>query len=111
HSRTREEHIEQVHKVLEKLEEANLIVAPQKCVWMTQRVEYLGFVIEPGIIRPDLEKVKAVEDWPTPRTVREVRSFIGFTNFYRTLIKGYGGIAAPLTKLTRKEVPYVWDRA
>ncbi len=54
------------------------------------------------------EKITAVRDWPTPRSVKEVRSFIGFTNLYRTFIKGYGEIASPLYDLTKKNVPFEW---
>ena len=60
-------------------------------------------MIEPGILRIDLDKVKVVEEWPTLKKLKNIRGFLGFTNFYKSLIKGYKKIIKPLTDLTRKE--------
>jgi len=56
-------------------------------------------------------KIEAVRDWPTPTSVKGVREFLGFTNFYRRFIRNYGKIAAPLTDLTKKDVALSWNEA
>ena len=68
-------------------------------------------MIKPGILRIDPDKVQVVEEWPTLEKLKDVRGFLGFTNFHRSLIKGYGEIARPLTNLTRKEEGFKQDTA
>src|SRR5205085_5301258 len=102
-SKTLEEHKEHVHKVLQKLQDAKLLVEPKKSVWHSQSVNFLGYTITPGEIRMEESKIKAVKEWPQPRNVRDVRAFLGFVNFYRRFLKGYGKIAAPLTDLTKND--------
>ncbi len=108
YSRTLEDNKRHTHQVLQKLLNAKLLVEPEKSQFHVQEITFLGFVIRPGEIGMEPEKITAVRDWPTPRSVKEVRSFIGFTNFYRTFIKGYGEIASPLYDLTKKNVPFEW---
>ena len=109
YSETLEEHRIHVHKVLEKLEKANLLVSPEKSEFHKQEVDFLGFTITPGQIRMQKAKVQAVRDWPTPDNVKQVRGFLGFTNFYRRFIKNYGDLARPLTDLTKKGIPFKWN--
>ena len=66
-------------------------------------MNYLRYIIEPEILRIDSDKVKVVEEWLTPEKLKDVKRFLGFTNFYRSLIKDYGRIIKLLTDLTRKE--------
>jgi hypothetical protein len=101
YSRTLEQHKEHVHKVLQALQDAKLQVDPEKCNFHTERVDYLGLTIEPGLVKMQDSKVQAVRDWPQPTNVKEVRGFLGFTNFYRRFIRAYSKIAAPLTDLTK----------
>jgi RNase H-like domain found in reverse transcriptase/Reverse transcriptase (RNA-dependent DNA polymerase)/Integrase zinc binding domain/Chromo (CHRromatin Organisation MOdifier) domain/Retroviral aspartyl protease len=108
-SKTIEEHKEHVHQVLRKLREAKLLVEPAKSEFHTQRVKYLGYIIEPGKIGMDPDKIKAIKEWPEPKNVTDVRAFQGYVNFYRQFIKGYGDIARPLTDMTRKDTPFNWD--
>jgi hypothetical protein len=70
-------------------------------------VEYLGLIISEGKIRMDLVKLKAIQDWPLPRTVKDIQKFLGFCNFYRRFVKDYSHIAQPLFNLTKKETPCV----
>ncbi|KAK6224224.1 reverse transcriptase domain protein [Colletotrichum tabaci] len=107
-SPTLEIHKEHVHKVLQKLQEAKLLVEPEKSVFHSQRVDYLGFTITPGEIRMDDKKIAAVKDWPRPQNVKDIQSFLGFVNFYRRFLKGYSGKINPLIKLTRKDTTFEW---
>jgi hypothetical protein len=62
-------------------------------------------------IKMDDSKVKAIREWPTPKTVRGVRSFFGLANFYRRFIEGYAQVARPLNDLTKKNTPFGWKEA
>ena len=110
YSRTLEEHKEHVHKVLKTLQDAKLLVEPTKSKFHTQDVEFLGHRITPGEIHMQPEKLAPVRDWPTPTSVKDVQSFLGFANFYRRFLKGFGGIAAPLTELTKKDTEFSWTQ-
>jgi hypothetical protein len=107
-SETLEDHKQHVDKVFRLLRDANLLLEFRKCYFHVQKVDFLGFTIEPGKVMMQKSKLAAIKDWPIPTKVKEVQSFTGTTNFYRKLIKGYGEIARPLTKLTRKDQPWEW---
>ena len=57
----------------------------------------------------DPKKVEVIENWPVPKTVKDVRSFLGFCKYYRRFVKDFAGIASPLSSLTKKEVPFIWN--
>ena len=92
-----------VKEVLQRLQKNRLAVFPEKCVWKTQEVEFLGYVIGRNGISMSEEKVKAVLGWKPPASLTEVQSFLGFANFYRRFIENYLRIARPMTELTKKE--------
>ena len=103
---SRQDHQNKVKAVLQKLSDANLHVDIDKCAFEVQEVKYLGFIIEAGKgIRMDPEKIKAILDWEYPTSVKGVRSFLGFANFYRDFIAGFSHLATPLTALTGKKAP------
>jgi hypothetical protein len=97
-----------VREVLQRLQDHDLYLKPEKCKFEKQEIEYLGMIIRPGEVCMDHGKVSAVRDWPTPTTLCEVRAFIGFSNFYRRFIKDFSSIARPLHDLTKKDVPWQW---
>jgi hypothetical protein len=69
--------------------------------------KYLGYIIEVGRgIRMDPDKMKAIKEWQPPKTLKGVRSFLGFANYYRCFIKQYTGIAKPLVDLTKKDTSF-----
>ena len=73
----------------------------KKCEFEVKSTKYLGFIIDAGKgISIDLDKVKAIKEWEAPKTVKGVRSFLRFTNFYRKFIRDFAKIATPLTRLT-----------
>jgi len=100
--------VEHVKKVLAKLLEAKLWIKLTKCEFHRHSVRFLGFIISREGIQPDPDKVKSVEEWPTPKNVKEVQAFVGFANFYRRFVEGFSSIAAPLTALTKKGNHFKW---
>ena len=101
-----------MRQVLERLQEAGLHLDLEKCEFGAKEVRYLGFIIEAGVgVKVDPEKVRAIREWAAPTTVKGVRSFIGFANFYREFIDHFSGIISPLTALTKKGVAFTWGPA
>lgn len=108
YSRTLEEHKRHIKEVIERLRKNNLKVKLDKCKFAQRRIEYLSHIIEDGTIRPNPEKVVAVEKFPVPTSVKTVQSFLGLVSYYRKFIKGCAHISSPLIHLTHKEVPFDW---
>jgi hypothetical protein len=108
YSHNLEHHHKIVHKVLKRLQEYDLYFKPEKCEFEKQEMEYLGMIIQPAEVQMDPGKVAAVKDWPTPTTLKEVRAFIGFANFYQRFIKDFATVACPLHDLTKKDMPWQW---
>jgi hypothetical protein len=104
-------HEEHVKTVLQRLRDSHLHIKPEKCSFHTDSVEYLGMIISPKGFAMDPSKISVILDWPAPRSVKELQSFLGFVNFYRRFIDNYLGITKVLTRLTRKDVAWVWDSA
>jgi hypothetical protein len=106
-----QEHERLVKKVLKRLEEHDLFAKPEKCTFGVKKVEFLGMIVSREGIKMDDPKVKAIREWPIPKTVRGVRSFLGLANFYRKFIEGYAQVARPLNDLTKKNTPFTWKEA
>ncbi|KAI7909302.1 hypothetical protein M9X92_011710 [Pyricularia oryzae] len=107
-SKTLEEYKQYVHTVLKKLQNAKLLVEPEKCFFYSKQINFLKYIIAPGEIRMEKSKIQAVKEWPQPQNVKDVRAFLGFVNFYKRFIKGYGAIATPLTNITKKDLKFQW---
>jgi len=100
---TEKGHDEIVEEILRRLEENNLYIKPEKCVWKTRKIGFLGVVIGPNRIEMEEEKVEGVLNWPQPKNVKDVRKFLGLANYYRRFIKDFVQIARPMNVLTRKD--------
>ena len=110
-SETIEEHISLVSAVLKKLEEVGVKVKLAKCEWFQEEVEFLGHVVSSSGMRKSEKFVSKVRDFPRPKTVRELRGFLGLVEFGRKFIKDCSGISKPLTEWTgkRKSTVLKWD--
>ena len=80
-----------------------------KCEFHVTETKYLGLIVSTKGIKMDPAKVKAIKQWNAPTSVKEVRSFIGFCNFYRRFIRNFSKIAGPLNSLTRKDAKFAWS--
>ena len=98
-SSTFDEHIERLEVVFQRLQTNNLKLKASKCEFFRREVTYLGHVVSEAGIRTDPANIDAVLNWPEPKTVKEVRKFLGFTGYYRRFVKGYASIVRPLNGL------------
>ena len=102
-------HTKHVREVLRRLRAAGLYCKLPKCEFSVTTCEYLGYILSPDGFRMSPDKISAITDWPVPRKVKDVQSFLGFCNFYRRFIYGYSDLTIPLTRLTRSNVRWEWS--
>ncbi|KAL4101321.1 hypothetical protein QTP88_021341 [Uroleucon formosanum] len=103
------DHNEKLRDVFERLRNHNLKIQPTKCEFLKQQCMYLGHIISENGIQPDPEKIKSVFQFPIPASVKEIKSFLGLSGYYRKFIKSYSLISKPMTNLLRKDVTFNWD--
>jgi len=98
-------------RVLKKLQENDLFANLDKCTFEATEVDYLEMIISEDQIKMDPAKLEEIKNWPSPTTMKQVRSFLGFGNFYRKFIGYYANIARPLNDLTKKNLTWNWTDA
>ncbi|GBG76844.1 hypothetical protein CBR_g23059 [Chara braunii] len=106
YSRSLEDHLGHLRRVLETLRRAKYKANRDKYEFVRQELEYLGHFVTPEGISPLSDKIQAVQEWPEPRNVTDVRSFLGLAGYYQRFIKGYSKIAAHLNKLQCEDRPF-----
>ena len=113
YSQTMEEHTVHLRQVLERLRETKLYAKLSKCEFFRSEVEFLGHHIGADGLSVMQDKVAAVREWPTPRNIHDVRSFLGLAGFYRRFVKGFSDVARPITELTKTntDTPFEWGDA
>jgi hypothetical protein len=108
YSPTLPEHLTHLTQVFHKLVSGEFFLKFSKCLFAQQSLEYLGHMVSSQGVLPEPSKIQAITDWPQPKTITELRGFLGLTNFYRKFIKNYASIALPLTSLLRKDA-FLWN--
>lgn len=109
HSKTAEDHQRHVRQVLEVLRRERFYVCESKSSFANSETKFLGHIVSSEGIRPDPKKVASVQDWPVPKNVHDVRSFLGLVNYFRKFIKDFASLAVPMTNLTRAKHPWDWS--
>ena len=105
------EHLVHLEDVLKRVEDVGLKVKPSKCCFAKTKITFLGFDVSKNGIEPGKDKLKAVEQFKTPATVKQVKGFLGLAGFYRRFVPNFASVADPLTRLTVKDTPFVWGEA
>ncbi|XP_068235502.1 uncharacterized protein [Palaemon carinicauda] len=102
HTKSWSEHLETLQELFQRILNANLTVRPSKCILASETVQFLGHEIQGGTLSLQETNISKIQSAPQPKTKKEVRSFLGFTGFYRAYVPNYATIAAPLSDLTKK---------
>ncbi|UYV66441.1 hypothetical protein LAZ67_4001687 [Cordylochernes scorpioides] len=105
-----EEHLRRLQLVLNCLKKAGLCLNSKKCKFGAKNIMVLGHEVSENGIRPDQEKIRAVRDFATPRSLKEVRSFLGLSSYYRRFIPNYAHVAQPLNDLLKKDSAFNWNQ-
>ena len=109
HGKSHDELIARVSEFLQTCKDENLCLKIAKSTFETQEVDFLGYKIKNEQYSPCPVKTAAIKDWPTLTNLKELRSFIGFCNFYRMFIANFSQIAHSLHLLTKKNQEYIWE--
>lgn len=110
-SSTFEEHMQMLRAAAQKLKDANLSINFNKCQFCKPSLKYLGFIIDGDGLRTDTEKLECIMNYPRPKTVTEMRRFLGFASWYRRFVSNFAALSAPLHNLTKslsKHKQLVW---
>jgi hypothetical protein len=108
--KNRQEHLVRLEQVLQKLELAGVKIKREKCIFMADKVIYLGHWTNTRGIQPTEEKVQAIKDLPKPTNVKELQAFLGILNYYGRYIPKIPTVLAPLHELLKKDVLRRWEK-
>jgi hypothetical protein len=105
-SKTVAEHLKHLATVMERLQQEKLLINMKNSSFMKIEIIYLGFVISADKLRMDPDKVEVIKNWPSPKSIFEVRSFHVLASFYRNFIRNFSGISAPMMDIVKKRHKY-----
>ena len=105
-----QEHLQHVKRVIRVLQNNQLYVKGSECQFGVTEVHYLGHIVSSEGVGVDEEKIQAIVEWPMPRNLKALRGFLGLCGYYRRFIREYSYVAAPLTRLTKKNA-FNWDES
>jgi hypothetical protein len=108
YSKNIDDHVVHLKSVLDVLMKKRLFANLKKCTFYTDKLVFLGFVVSAQGIQVDEEKVHAIQDWPSPTSIGNVRSFHGLASFFRRFVKEFSSLAAPLTEVIKKNIGFRW---
>jgi hypothetical protein len=111
YSKSFDEHMNYLRAVFNALRDARLFGNLEKCIFYMDRVFFLGYVVTPQGIEVDEMRIEAIESWPVPQSITQVRSFLDLAGFYHRFVKDFSTITAPLHELTKKGMVFHWGRA
>lgn len=108
-SKSYEEHLTHLENIFSKLANANMTINLEKCNLIAKEVKFLGYILSEDGLKTDPEKIKAIVEYPSPRSQKNLKSFIGMCNYYNKFCERYAEFIAPLLPLTSKKSKWHWD--
>jgi hypothetical protein len=109
YSKTFDDHVKHLRVVFETLRDSKLYVKLTKCYFYKESVGFLGYIISSKGVKVNDEKIEAIQDWPKPASIADVRSFHGLASFYRQFVKDFSSIVAPMTECSKKGNEFRWS--
>src|ERR1700682_828509 len=109
YSKSVDEHLHHLQLIFSRLRQHKLYAKLEKCQFMQREIKFLGHLVSSDGIRVNPDKVKAIQEWPVPKTVKDIRVFLGASGYYRKFILNYSKVASPLTELLKDEQPSKWQ--
>uniref|UniRef100_A0ABD2WL33 RNA-directed DNA polymerase n=2 Tax=Trichogramma kaykai TaxID=54128 RepID=A0ABD2WL33_9HYME len=106
---TFDDHLRVLKEILSRLNDANLTVNKEKSIFGRSEVKYLGVLVNRDGIKPDPSRVEPILNFPIPKSLKQLRRFLGMSSWYRKFLKDYATLVEPLTRLTSSKVKYVWS--
>ena len=110
YSRSLDDHLGHLRQVLLVIRKNTIYANIEKCTFCVDNIVFLGFVVGRNGVQVDLEKIKAIQEWPTPKSARNIRSLHGLASFYRRFVPNFFTLASPLNDLVKKNVTFTWGQ-